>query len=337
MTTNQKLFVRSVGDAELFVTTAYKTLLARQPDPTGLALYVASLVDGHMTPAELIQVIQDSPEARAKAVDVTPDTLSVRMGGSTYQVHGNKTDPYYRDSVNAESSFAIMGKVLSRFCPEDAQVVDIGANIGLSAMFFSSLLPRSRVLALEPSRRNFQYLKQNLSQNNLSMVSARQVAASNQVGTLRLHEEPDFGAGSYVVSEQHSAGVTASPIEVEAKPLDQVVAEERLERVDFIKIDVEGSELDVLDGMQDTVRRFKPIIFMEINTWALIAWRNLTPRTLLNRFIELCPRAFSFTDGELVSISSPQEQHHFLFKHLVQKGCMEDVVGCPVGGRLPGS
>ena len=333
--TGRKLFVRSAQDAELFVTTAYRTLLARQPDPAGLALYVTSLVDGHMTPAELIQTIQDSPEARARTMNVMPDSLTIRMGGSTYQVHGNSADPYYRDAVNAESSFATMGKVLSRFCPEDAQIVDVGANIGLSAMFFSSLLPKAKVLALEPSRRNFQYLNQNLRQNDLSMVEARQVAASDKIGVLRLHEEPDFGAGSYVVSDQHSAGVSASPIEVQAKPLDQVVAEEQLERVDFIKVDVEGSELDVLNGMQDTLQRFKPIIFMEINTWALVAWRNLTPRTLLNRFVELCPRAFSFVDKDLVSIASPEAQHHFLFKHLVQNGCMEDVVGCPAGGRLP--
>ena len=335
--TGQKVFVRNAQDAELFVTTAYITLLARQPDPTGLALYVASLVDARMTPAELIQAIQDSPEARAKAADVTPDSLTVRMGGSTYQVYGNHEDPYYRNAVDAESSFATMGKVLSRFCSEDAQIVDIGANIGLSAMFFNSLLPRARVLALEPSLRNFRYLKQNLRQNNLSMIEARQLAASSEVGILRLHEEPDFGAGSYIVNEHHSAGVSASPIEVQAKPLDQIVAEEGLERIDFIKIDVEGSELDVLNGMQDTLRRFSPIVFMEINTWALVAWRNLTPRTLLNRFVELCPKAFSFANEELVSIASPEEQHHFLFKHLVQNGCMEDVVGCPDGGRLSSS
>ncbi len=332
--TGRKLLMLNAQDAELFVSTAYTTLLARQPDPTGLALYVTSLVNGHMTPAELIQVIQDSPEAQARAASATTAPLVIRMGGSTYRVSGNSADPYYRDSINAETSFATMGKVLSRFCPENAQIVDIGANIGLSAMFFSSLLPKAKILALEPSGRNFRYLDQNLRQNNLSTIETRQVAASNEIGILRLHEEPDFGAGSYVVSEQHSAGVNASPIEVQAKPLDQIVAEERLERIDFIKIDVEGSELDVLNGMQETLRRFKPIIFMEINTWALIAWRNLTPRTLLNRFIELCPKAFSFVNEELVSIASPEEQHHFLFKHLVQNGCMEDVVGCPYGGRL---
>ena len=332
--TGQKLFVRNAQDAELFVRTAYTTLLARQPDPTGLALYVTSLVDGRMTPAQLIQVIQDSPEAQAKLANRATESLAVTMGGSTYQVYGNSADPYYRDAVNAEASFTTMGDVLSRFCPEDAQIVDVGANIGLSAMFFSSLLPKAKILALEPSRRNFQYLRQNLHQNDLSMIEARQIAASSEVGVLRLHEEPDFGAGSYVVSDRHSAGVSAFAIEVQAKPLDQVVAEERIERVDFIKIDVEGSELDVLNGMQDTLQRFKPIVFMEINTWALVAWRNLTPRTLLSRFVELCPNAFSFAEEELVPIASPEAQHHFLFKHLVQNGCMEDVVGCPAGGRL---
>ena len=54
-----------------------------------------------------------------------------------------------------------------------------------------------------------------------------------------------------------------------------------LDRVDFIKIDVEGFEQDVLQGMPVTVNRFAPFIFIEFNSFALTQFRNVSPRSVL--------------------------------------------------------
>ena len=57
--------------------------------------------------------------------------------------------------------------------------------------------------------------------------------------------------------------------------IDAIVAELSLQRLDLIKIDVEGFELDVLKGALQTIRRFRPRIVAEFNSFALIANRNL--------------------------------------------------------------
>ncbi len=326
--------IRSARDAEALVTSIYQALLGRAPDPGGRAVYVESLVTGRLSPADMVGAIQTSDEAVARAEAATAGILPVTMNDATYQVSGNMADPYFQEVGDAGRGFETMRSVLSRFCPQDCHVIDVGANIGLSTLFASSLLPKAQVLALEPSPTNFAYLEQNVVRNGLGNVRIRNVAASDQVGVLELHEQANFGAGNYVVKENRIGSIGLSLVKVEAKPLDLILEEEKVERVDFIKIDVEGSELDVLNGMQETLRRFRPIVFMEINTWALIAWRNMTPRTLLDRFLALCPCAFSFDGQALMSLAGDGERTHFLHRHLFQNECVEDIVGSPDPARL---
>ncbi len=129
-------------------------------------------------------------------------------------------------------------------------VVDVGAHIGYYTRIFSRLVGDSgRVLSFEPSSENFPVLSKNLSAGKYRNVTLfnKAVGAENTKGTL-------------FVSPGHSnhslnAGFTESvgQEQVEIVPLDLVLSQQGISQMDFIKVDVEGSEIDVLHGMKSII------------------------------------------------------------------------------------
>lgn len=130
-------------------------------------------------------------------------------------------------------------------------VVDVGANIGYCTMMFSSLVgERGRVWSIEPDPLNLLELEATVAENRLAgHVTVLPVAVGASEGTVKF--EP--GLNSCVKPEGRS--------EVSVKSLDSL----RLDRVELIKIDVEGYEGAVLDGALTTLVRCQPIIFMELH------------------------------------------------------------------------
>ncbi len=117
--------------------------------------------------------------------------------------------------------------------PADSTVVDAGAFVGLFSLKASPFA--RRVIALEPSRRNFPLLSQNVARNNASNVETRKVALSSARGTV---EFQDRGTSSAVVSD--GSGAYA----VESQPFQDLV--EELGGIDLLKMDIEGAEYGVI-------------------------------------------------------------------------------------------
>jgi FkbM family methyltransferase len=149
-------------------------------------------------------------------------------------------------------------------------MMDVGANDG----FFTVLAARQvgekgRVYAFEPSEREYARLQANLELNQLSNVQTVRKAVANAggQGLLRICEYGHEGQntlGDFVhkVSEE---GVQ----DVELCTLDDFFKDEKLSRLDFIKIDVEGAEHKVLSGGRELISRFKPVIMLELLDSAL--------------------------------------------------------------------
>ncbi|MFN3975386.1 MAG: FkbM family methyltransferase [Dehalococcoidia bacterium] len=144
--------------------------------------------------------------------------------------------------------------------------VDVGANIGLYSLFASRLVGESGVvLALEPSEREFHRLQENIVLNRAQNIRARRVAASNEIGAVSLMVASGETPGLNSLGPFGLEGTVLDHVEtVPAKPLDTLVEEESLQRVDFIKIDVEGAELKVLQGAQGVLHRFRPTLLVEL-------------------------------------------------------------------------
>jgi FkbM family methyltransferase len=144
-------------------------------------------------------------------------------------------------------------------------VLDIGANFGVFTKLFSQLVgPSGSVIAFEPVPQTFRTLAAGVERFHLRNVQAINKAVSDQVGTA-LMEVPKYtnseGENLYV------AHIVNAPDSREAFAVNTITIDSlQLSRVDFIKIDVEGHELEVLRGSRETIEKYHPILMVEVTS-----------------------------------------------------------------------
>ncbi|HEX5108651.1 MAG TPA: FkbM family methyltransferase [Vicinamibacterales bacterium] len=195
---------------------------------------------------------------------------------------------------------------LSGVLTEGMTVLDVGAHMGLYSMFASKLVGESgTVVAMEPSRREFQRLVFQVGLNELGNVRCLNEAASDVNGEATLKIAAEWNSGHNTLGEFTSSSVEALGEErVRTKTIDTLVSAERLERLDVIKIDAEGHEAKVLCGATETLTRFRPRILIEVFGEALVRQGATVERVLgfleQHRYELYEPSA---TGGELVSLS----------------------------------
>jgi FkbM family methyltransferase len=156
---------------------------------------------------------------------------------------------------------------IANFLEPGMTFVDVGANDGAYTVFAAGRVgARGRVVAIEPSSREFQRLTANIELNQLRNVTAVQAAAGEASGTTSLaiaefgHEGQNT-VGTMVVNPKVG---TARLEEVATRRLDDILVGAEFDRVDFVKIDVEGSEPRVLAGAQEVLARHRPVLQLEL-------------------------------------------------------------------------
>ena len=158
----------------------------------------------------------------------------------------------YEMSAEAEPEYG----VLSAIGPNCGCAIDAGANVGLYSLRLSRLY--ERVHAFEPHPVVFR----ELSLAKIPRVDARNVALSNETGTARLHVPLQFGKELFGWSSMQPSAAGSgqeTTVEVSTARLDDL----RLDRITFMKIDVEGHELELLKGAMETIRSNLPVIMCE--------------------------------------------------------------------------
>lgn len=170
-------------------------------------------------------------------------------------------------------------------------VFDIGANCGQYTLLASHAIgPAGRVHSFEPLPETFAILSENVRLNHLENVILNQVALWKEKSHLTLGRDPKELLNSGLWSAGY-ASVDPSPVVVPALRLDDYVREHAIDRLDIIKIDIEGSEPFVLEGARETIERFKPWFLMELNRRAL-GLMNWTPQKLFLELKQYGYRAF---------------------------------------------
>lgn len=150
----------------------------------------------------------------------------------------------------------------SRLKPR-AVLVDVGANVGTFSIQLARAVDGLAVLAVEPVPQVHEALQANIRKNGLeASVQTSQVALSDRRGAAIVTS--DLAACNYVLPGEHGRPPPRAE-EVPETTLDALVQERRLERVDFVKCDVEGMELRVLRGAEGVLERFSPELLLEID------------------------------------------------------------------------
>ena len=129
--------------------------------------------------------------------------------------------------------------------------VDVGAHIGTHSIPFSKMF--SKVKSFEPCVENFSLLEKNVNINNCINIQIHNTALSDDVRSASVFRHSDHNTGQHQVVDDPNGSI-------ETATLDSY----QFENVDYIKIDVEGRELDVLKGAQETISLYRPLIQFEI-------------------------------------------------------------------------
>lgn len=152
-------------------------------------------------------------------------------------------------------------------------VIDVGAATGTFTLSSANTVGKDGlVIAIEPTTQNYRALLRGIQLNGFGNVVALNIAAWNTNCKMKIFLS--HRSGWHSVKRNSGLGY----IEVEAKALDEVVKELRVDRVDWIKIDVEGAEIEVLKGLRNTLARWHPKIVVEVTSENRKAFLDLMSR-----------------------------------------------------------
>ena len=138
-----------------------------------------------------------------------------------------------------------------------ATIVDVGSHIGNHAVFYSKCLSPSRITLIEPNPAAIEHLKQNLLLNDARSadLSKLGIGAGRCEGRASLQNQNSSNTGATELGVNDGGPVAIAPLDA-LVPID--------DRVDFIKIDVEHVELDVMAGAEELLRRWRPDVLIEV-------------------------------------------------------------------------
>jgi FkbM family methyltransferase len=130
--------------------------------------------------------------------------------------------------------------------------LDVGANKGDFTILAASIVGAAgRVVSFEPAPDNFVWLEASISLNGCGNVELHRLALSDEDGITRLYLGRRSGTHSLLPLAENDMGA----LEVQAKTLDGFLSDAAIDRVDLIKLDVEGFEMHVLRGARATLER----------------------------------------------------------------------------------
>ncbi len=151
-----------------------------------------------------------------------------------------------------------------RLAERAAVTIDVGAYVGFYAVMAALANRSGRVIALEPAPRNFDRLCRNVRLNGLSNVECRRVAAGASPGYAPLHHMPDALSMAASLDPRHLAPWEHVTTTVPVVTLDDLLEKLGVRRVELIKLDVEATEVEVLEGSRRILRRDHPHIICEV-------------------------------------------------------------------------
>lgn len=159
----------------------------------------------------------------------------------------------------------------------DPLILDCGSNIGMSILYFKDVYPQARIIGFEPDSAIFPYLQENVARNRLKDVQLAQAAVAAQVGILTFYSDGKYGS---CLAEHVTGGIPEGWVEYEVPCVR--LRDYLNERVDFLKMNIEGAEWEVLADSEDRLCQVREMV---------IEYHHLPglPRTL-HKILELLHR-----------------------------------------------
>lgn len=156
--------------------------------------------------------------------------------------------------------FDMVSRIVSYM--KEGVLFDVGANLGWYTMNVKKQNPRMKVCAFEPIAETFNKLKRNIELNKLEKVDIYNIGLYKEDTTLKFYYDTVVSGASSMQNLRESSETQEITCKVER--LDDFVNSHDIQAIDFIKCDVEGSELFVYEGGIESIKKYKPVIFSEM-------------------------------------------------------------------------
>lgn len=156
-------------------------------------------------------------------------------------------------------------KVVMKNLREGMVCLDVGSNLGYYATLESKIVGKTgRVIAIEPSPVSFKYLEHNLALQNQSNYEAFNFACGKEDREVRFLITGKSNLNR-VLKEGEKTSSDMNVVKVPVKKLDTFLKEKLLKKLDFLRMDVEGYEMQILEGAKESIGKFKPMIQIEVH------------------------------------------------------------------------
>jgi FkbM family methyltransferase len=221
------------------------------PRPIALLSYLPDLVSRVERPWRLV----------ADRLGLIGGTYVLRTrDGSAFELRGGTGDRFSVFEIAIRRDYFNLVKIK----PGDV-IVDIGANIGVFTVIASKLIgSHGRVIAIEPNSESAKQLERNIALNRLNNVTVYRAAVTGAPGNVTLHTGKKAILSSIFTSVDGQA-VGGSAEEVRGLPLADILAREKIDRVDLLKIDCEGGEYEIFDAAESEIWTKLSQIVMEVH------------------------------------------------------------------------
>jgi FkbM family methyltransferase len=161
--------------------------------------------------------------------------------------------------------------------------LDIGSNIGYYAFLEGKMVgDGGRIIAIEPAPLSFRYLEDNSKLNKAMNISLHNFAVGDNDGEINFLIKDRSNICRVVQNGEPLEHLTNSHIiSVPIKQVDSIIDELEISNVDFVRMDTEGSEWNIYEGMKVTLKKFRPLLLIEIH---LVILGHEKTNTLIKKF-----------------------------------------------------
>jgi FkbM family methyltransferase len=275
--------------------------------------YIAQAFERHRS---LFEYVDRLPETAISRIEICDDGVVLTARDTGFRLHIDRHDARIipLEALNFGAYENDETAMCRRLVAPGALILDIGANIGWTALHFATCAPDTRVWCFEPIPGTRAHLERNLALNGIANVTVCPFGLADKAGELTFYcYKEGFGNASLAnVSGRDSVEEVVCSV----RRLDEVVLEHGL-TPSFLKVDVEGAELFVLRGALQTLRRHTPVVFAEmLRKWA--ATFDYHPNEIIDLLDSLGYAAFTIDGAGLRPFARMDEntrETNFLFLH----------------------
>jgi len=200
--------------------------------------------------------------------------------------------------------------------PKNAIVFDVGANFGIMSLQFAKTASYGHIYAFEPTHYAFKRLLKNLQLNPTIAQRINPIKSFLSDVTRKNPKITAFSSwkvGGKIGGKLHPVhfGATKSTVGVGAITLDDFCRREKITRIDFVKIDTDGHEYEVLKGATNTISKFRPVIIFEVGDYTLKE-KNIDFNFFLDYFFRLNYKLYDTKSSKKLT----RENYYSVVPHL---------------------